>query len=248
MRMAAALVLFVLPTAAASAQPVPQASIGLPLPSIGLPLPVIGLPPGQDLGVVPPPALPKPGREQHGHRPPTIVLFGAPYAFGFERWQQSLVPGVVAEEPVLTSRSAAPLPATGTLQLELRPRDAQLFVDGEYVGTWADLVGELQLSPGAHRIEVRAATFEPLTFAVRIEAGRTITYRGALTAIPDKPRSTPDSAAPSANPQRREPKAPPVPATFYLIPGCYLGNVPPEQVKLPDGCDLSRIITHQPKR
>ncbi len=35
--------------------------------------------------------------------------------------------------------------------------------------------------------------------------------------------------------------------TFYVIPGCYLGNVPPEKDRLPAGCDISRMTTHAPQ-
>jgi hypothetical protein len=33
------------------------------------------------------------------------------------------------------------------------------------------------------------------------------------------------------------------PTTFYLIPGCYMGNVPPKDAGLPATCDLSRTQT-----
>ena len=34
--------------------------------------------------------------------------------------------------------------------------------------------------------------------------------------------------------------------TLYLIPGCYLGNVPPDAGRLPAGCDISRLKTYAP--
>jgi hypothetical protein len=40
-----------------------------------------------------------------------------------------------------------------------------------------------------------------------------------------------------------EPPAVAKPTTFYFIPGCYMGNIPPEQMKLPAGCDLTRLVT-----
>ena len=47
-----------------------------------------------------------------------------------------------------------------------------------------------------------------------------------------------------------EPTAPPyVPTgdrTLYVIPGCYVGNVPPKDVKLPANCDLSKVTTYVP--
>lgn len=37
------------------------------------------------------------------------------------------------------------------------------------------------------------------------------------------------------------PLAPGVPKTFYVIPGCYAGDVPPRIEWLPRGCDRSRM-------
>jgi hypothetical protein len=76
---------------------------------------------------------------------------------------------------------------------------------------------------------VHADGFETLVFNASIGAGRTITYRAALKPL--EGATLPPAAAPS---------------TLYLIPGCYLGNVPPDQVKLPENCDLSRLITRKP--
>ena len=45
------------------------------------------------------------------------------------------------------------------------------------------------------------------------------------------------------------PEEPPfVPATriLYLIPGCYVGNVHPREVKLPANCDLAKLTTFTP--
>ena len=34
--------------------------------------------------------------------------------------------------------------------------------------------------------------------------------------------------------------------TLYVIPGCYLGNVPPDPSRLRQGCDLSNLKIHTP--
>jgi hypothetical protein len=247
-RWALSVVMVVATAGAAHAQsPAPQApSIGLPLPPIGLPLPQIGLSPPAVNGVnqsnQPPAPVPS---------PPPLIYFGvAPYHWGVEAWQQSPVPGVIATPPTVVVEEK------GRLQLEVTPRDAQIFVDGEFVGTWSDLGGAIELEPGTHRVELRAPKFETLTFDTRITSGLTITYRGALIAVQEReprvrraPSDPPAASAPSAprSPAPSGTSAPPS-STFYLIPGCYLGNVPPEKVKLPDGCDHSRLITHTPKR
>ena len=50
-------------------------------------------------------------------------------------------------------------------------------------------------------------------------------------------------------PPPRDPEPPFVPTgdrTLYAIPGCYVGNVPPKDVKLPASCDLSKLTTFTP--
>jgi len=66
------------------------------------------------------------------------------------------------------------------------PRDAQVFVDGYYVGTVDDFDGGrgLPLESGPQRIEMRAEGYEPLVVEVRILPGETITYEGELTPLP----------------------------------------------------------------
>ena len=34
---------------------------------------------------------------------------------------------------------------------------------------------------------------------------------------------------------------PHAPETFYVIPGCYMGNRPPRERSLPPGCDIARV-------
>ncbi len=76
-------------------------------------------------------------------------------------------------------------PADGELRLKIRPRDAQVFVDGYYVGIVDDFDGvfqRLHLPSGPHRIEVRAPGYEPLTFDVQIRFDETTKYRGRPAA------------------------------------------------------------------
>jgi hypothetical protein len=226
--------------------PVPPPSIGLPLPPIGLPLPPIGL----DASVDPPPIVVSPGHPGPGgrlHPPrPAFIFYGAPYAFGVDPALQSKWPGEIAPAPEVP----AP-PATGVVRLDVEPRDvAQVFVDGEYVGTPADVEEGFELEPGTRRIEIRARGYESLTFDVRVVAGRTITYRETLNRAGEPGgadragRGATNEAVPNRPASPTSPTRPKT--TFYLIPGCYLGNVPPDQVKLPANCDFSRMITHTP--
>jgi hypothetical protein len=204
--------------------------IGLPLPSIGLPLPSIGLSPAPTEAWRPAagPGPERPGQHRPRRHQPAVVYFMPAYPWVTPQYQTA-APSVPLPMP------PPPAPATGRLRLEVEPSDhLQLFVDGVYIGTPADLGAEIDLPPGSPRIEIRAPGYKTLTFDVQIVAARTITYRGALDRDAD--------AAPPAPP----PAALPGSTTLYFIPGCYLGNVPPADVKLPAGCDLARLQTIVP--
>ena len=71
----------------------------------------------------------------------------------------------------------------GALKLKVKPRQAEVYVDGYFAGSVDDYDGvfqQLRLEPGPHRVEVRLDGYEPLSFEVRIIPGRTITYKGDL--------------------------------------------------------------------
>jgi hypothetical protein len=232
------------------ALPLPQ--IGLPLPPIGLPLPPIGLqspPSEQRRSLSSQPAGTHAQGSRSGERgrfrsAPTVVYFGVPYMWGVDPRSQAAAPGIIVSEVA----SAIAPSHTGRLRLDVHPADVlQLFVDGQYVGTADDVGDELELEPGSRRIEIRAPGYETLAFDARIVAQRTITYRGSLQPIA---AATPGDSVPARDrtppPPLSEP-LPPAPAqTFYFIPGCYMGNVPPHEVRLPPDCDLSRLITRTP--
>lgn len=216
----------------------PLPPIGLPLAPIGLPLPSIGFPPSpqrqhpetdQTFGAR------DQNRRRRSHAAPTVVYFGAYYPWAGESLP---APGMVAPSVA----AATDEPVAGRLRLEVKPADiVQLFVDGVYIGTSDDVGDELAMDPGLRRIEIRAEGYETSIFDAMIVAGRTITYRGSLRPVaPEPPPAASTVPAPPAShtsPQSR---------TMYFIPGCYLGNIPPGEIKLPSGCDLSRLIIRTP--
>ena len=76
---------------------------------------------------------------------------------------------------------------TGSLKLKVKPRDAEVYVDGYYAGLVDDFDGmfqKLELEAGPHRIEVRKAGFSTMTFEVRVPADESVTYRGELNTLP----------------------------------------------------------------
>ena len=106
-------------------------------------------------------------------------------------------PGAAVGRPVPRDRGAEPEPpagydgqppAFGGLRLRVEPRNAQVFVEGYFVGTVDDFDGGrgLPLESGPQSIEIRADGYESLQIQVRILPNETITYEGDLTAAPSR--------------------------------------------------------------
>ena len=71
----------------------------------------------------------------------------------------------------------------GGVSFDIQPADADLFVNGEYVGRVGDFgpySEPLTLTPGVHRIAVQRDGFRPMEWEVQIEPGRVIPYRGEM--------------------------------------------------------------------
>jgi hypothetical protein len=245
-------------SALASWPPLPP--IGLPLPSITSPLAPIGFPLSSigvapQIGTHPRGGWPSRGRDRdHPRFDPKSRFRSQPtFVYMFPMYGWGIQPPVVA-----TSIVATPYPylapaqderPVGILRLELQAAGAamQLYVDGYFVGTPDEINRDLTLEAGPHRIEIRAPGYETITFDVRIVADRSITYRATLQRVAAQPQPQP-SVDPPAGPAQAalQPAPTAAPSTFYFIPGCYIGNVPPEKVELPATCDMSRLITRKP--
>ncbi len=149
-----------------------------------------------------------------------------------------LVPGyIVAAEGTDTSGRAPVVAASGLLRLSVTPARAQVFVDGFYMGTVEDVAarGGLWLAAGPHQLEMRAVGYRTLSIDIVIAPRDTLTYRGELEFTPPavpEPRPTP---APPAAPVASGP------SVMYVIPNCYIGNVPPRPSRLPAGCDIKNV-------
>ena len=177
-----------------------------------------------------------PVHNQRRRKSNVVFVPYVPYAYGSYS-SYEMAPAVA---PAFGSQTETPPPPeppsdTGFLRLEVEPAGLlQIYVDGVFVGTPADLGNELELRSGPHRIEIRAPGYETLTFDARIEVDRGITYRGELNAIESRPVDVTPIPVPTGS------------RTLYVIPGCYLGNVLPDASRLPAGCDISRMKTHTP--
>jgi len=119
------------------------------------------------------------GYPAYGYPYPYPAAYGAPGAYGDPSAYGNVVPygygyGGYSGQPY------------GGLRIDLPQRDAEVYVDGYFVGTVDNFDGNSQqanLSAGPHQIEIRSPEFETIQFNVNIEAGRTITYRGAMREL-----------------------------------------------------------------
>jgi len=81
------------------------------------------------------------------------------------------------------SSSSRSTEGTGGIRLEVKPNNANVYVDGFFAGIVDDFDNafqKLKLSPGPHRIDMRAPEHAPLAVDVMIQEGFTITYTGQL--------------------------------------------------------------------
>jgi PEGA domain-containing protein len=77
--------------------------------------------------------------------------------------------------------------AYGGVTLEISPRDADVYVDGQYVGRVQDFDGvgaPLNLMAGRHHVELSATGHAPLAFDVDVIPGQLVPYRGDMQPIP----------------------------------------------------------------
>ncbi len=75
---------------------------------------------------------------------------------------------------------------SGSLRLKINPKQAQIFVDGYFVGIVDSYDGAFQklgIDGGGHKIELKADGYEPLEFEVLITPGETVTYKGEMKRI-----------------------------------------------------------------
>jgi hypothetical protein len=97
-----------------------------------------------------------------------------PIAYGYPEYVYG-APTVVATPP--------PPNSYGGIALDIAPANAEVAVDGAFVGYAQDFSPTRQpltLTPGRHHIELQAPGMAPLAFDVDIMPGQVIPYRGSL--------------------------------------------------------------------
>jgi hypothetical protein len=72
---------------------------------------------------------------------------------------------------------------TGEVRLKVKPRDAEVYVNGYYAGRVDDFDGVFQglkLQAGNYHLSVKAPGYEPLDFNVHVTVDHKVTYEGDL--------------------------------------------------------------------
>jgi len=108
--------------------------------------------------------------------------YGYPYGYSYPAYGYGY-PAYGYGYPTTYGYGAVGARPYGGVRITDAPRDAQVFVDGYYVGIVDDFDGVFQhvnLEAGPHRIEIRAAGEPPVAFDVNVIPDRTITYRAHL--------------------------------------------------------------------
>jgi PEGA domain len=185
-----------------------------------------------------PNVAPLSGPLRSGLNPPltggTRDLFRVPpgqFAYGFQFYPAYAYGGYTTPPPDDQTQNQ-PL-ATGSVRLQATPGSAEVYVDGYYTGTVDDVEARrgLTLPAGPHTIELRSRGYDPVAVAIRVLPNDVVTYRATLDA----------QRPPAVN----VPRNPEAASTIYVIPGCYMGNVPPRKDRVGAGCDVTqaRIVT-----
>jgi hypothetical protein len=91
----------------------------------------------------------------------------------------------------------------GTLSIQVRPPDAEIFIDGErWTGSEGNAPLQVQLSPGTHRVEMRSPGRQTFSANVTIRPGETTPLNVSLA------QTGPPEPAPLPSPPTPAPRAP----------------------------------------
>jgi hypothetical protein len=120
----------------------------------------------------------RPSAPYYAFRPRLRLGFGLfiGYPVSFPSWYDPYVPGMYS-----AYRAGD---AYGGVSFDIRPYDADVYVDGEYVGTVNDfspLQPPLTLVAGVHHIDIETSGLEPLSFDITIVPRQVIPYQGSLS-------------------------------------------------------------------
>jgi len=113
-------------------------------------------------------------------RPQLRLSFGLTlgYPVAFPSWYDPYIVG----QPGYTR----PYMSYGGVSFDVEPRDADLFVDGEYVGRVSDFTSydpPLTLVAGRHHVEIASGNARAVEFDITVLANQVIPYQGTLPYV-----------------------------------------------------------------
>jgi hypothetical protein len=76
-----------------------------------------------------------------------------------------------------------PQQGSGGLSFSIAPDNAQVYVDGQYVGlvsSFSPTSQPLTLSAGRHHVEIRLVGYQTMTFDTEITPGQVVPYQGSM--------------------------------------------------------------------
>jgi len=76
-----------------------------------------------------------------------------------------------------------PQRSSGGISFEITPGNAQVYVEGQYVGlvsNFSPTAQPLTLPPGRHQVEIRLVGYQTMSFAAEVVAGQVVPYQGTL--------------------------------------------------------------------
>lgn len=121
---------------------------------------------------------------------------------------------------IATSAAAQQRTEYGTLSIQVKPPDADVFIDGEkWTGSEGTAPLQVQLAPGTHRVEIRSPQRETFVREVTIRAGETTPVNVSLARSESTDAAPPPPAPPAQEPpaQPRSPR--PSSSTMHVTTG-----------------------------
>ena len=111
-----------------------------------------------------------------------------------------------------TPAAAQQPPEFGTLVLQVRPSNAEILIDGvQWPASETSDAVKIQLAPGTHKIEIRAAGRQTFAQDVTIHAGQSTPLNVSLTQSDRPVVSPPPPPPPASTPRPRVPEPQPPP-------------------------------------
>jgi len=126
---------------------------------------------------------------------PGYYPYGYGYGYGY-------APGVYAQFPVYGGGRG--YGGSGSVRLQVSPRQAEVFVDGYLAGTVDDFDGvfqRLDIAPGEHEIQIYLDGYRPFTQRFYLQPGKSFNIKHAMEPLgPGEIAPPPPNPAPTTGP------------------------------------------------